>query len=224
MTDHRWKNITEGMDGAARIALALITPFLRRWRVRWGATPAEVAMSLPGDQFVPKPRWTYTHAVIVDAPSAEVWRWVAQMGYGRGGLYSYEGLENLIGCDMRNADRIVPEWQHVKIGDEFRIDSRVPPLPVALVEPERDLVMHGKPDNDSGSPNHCWGFHLLPLEGSRTRLISRARTYYTLTTANRLAWGPALMEPIGFVMERKMLLGIKQRAEANVAARPVAYA
>lgn len=223
MTDHRWKNFTEGIEGALGIALALITPFLRRWRVRWGATPAEVSMTLPGDHFVPKPRWTYTHAVTVDAPPAEVWRWVVQMGYDRGGLYSYEGLENLIGSDMHNANRIVPEWQHVEIGDPFRIDARVPPLPVALIEPEHALVMHGEPDN-TGTPNHSWGFFLLPLEGNRTRLISRARTYYALTRPNKLAWGPLLMEPIGFVMERKMLLGIKARAEANNATRPVAFA
>ena len=221
MSDNRSINFVEGVDGAARILFALITPFLRSRRVRWGATRAEVNMTLPGDRFVPKPRWTYTHAVTVDAPPAEVWRWVVQMGYGRGGLYSYQGLENMIGSDMHNADRIVPEWQHVEIGDEFRIDARVPPLPVALVDPEHALVMHGEPDN-TGTPNHCWGFYLLPLDDGRTRLISRARTYYTLTTPNKLAWGPLLMEPIGFVMERKMLLGIKARAESK--ARRVAFA
>ena len=216
-------NVMEGIDGAARIVLALITPFLRRWRVRWGATAEEVRMPLPGDHFVPRPRWTYTHAVTIGAPTAEVWRWLVQMGYGRGGLYSYEGLERLVGCLMRNADRIVPEWQKVSIGDEIRIDARVPPLPIALVEPEQALVMHGEPDN-TGTPNHSWGFYLLPLDEGRTRLISRARTYYKPTIPNKLAWGPLLMEPIGFVMERKMLLGIKHRAEANRAAHPVAYA
>lgn len=214
MSTHRWKNVIESLDGAARIGFALVTPMLRRWRVRWGATAAEVKMLLPGDHFVLKPRWTYTHAVTVHAPAAEVWRWLVQLGYGRGGLYSYQGLENLIGSDMLNVERIVPELQTLNVGDEIRIDARVPPLPVALVEPERALVLHGEPDN-TGQFNHSWGFYLLPVDDHTTRLISRARTYYAPTLPNKLAWGPLLMEPIGFVMERRMLLGIKQRAEAT---------
>jgi hypothetical protein len=221
MSDHRWKNMLESIDGAVRIAFALMTPILRRWRVRWGATVEEVNRRLPGDQYVLNPRWTYTHAVTIHAPAAEVWRWLVQMGYGRGGLYSYQGLENLVGSDMRNADAVVPEWQHLTVGDEIHIDARVPPLPVALVQPERALVMHGAADN-TGQLNHSWGFYLFPLDAQTTRLISRARTYYTPTLLNKLAWGPLLMEPIGFVMERRMLLGIKQRAEAQ--ARQVAYA
>ncbi len=216
MAESTLGNILESMDGAARILATLFTPMLRTRRLRWGATDAEVSMRLPGDDFVTKPIWSYTYAVTVHAPAAAVWRWVVQMGYGRGGLYSYQGLENLTGSDMRNADEIVPEWQHLSVGDPIRIDARVPPLTVALIEPGRALVLGGKATAPN-LPDHTWGFYLVPVDALTTRLISRSRTSYLPTTGNKLAWGPLLMEPIGFVMERKMLLGIKRRAETQLA-------
>jgi hypothetical protein len=105
------KVIGEGIEGGAFIAFALLTPFLRPWRTRWGATDAEVRKKLPGDELMPHPKWGYTHAVTIKAPVAEVWPWIVQMGQGKAGFYSYEFLENLVGCDFHNADRIIPEFQ-----------------------------------------------------------------------------------------------------------------
>ena len=219
MADYSIKDVFEGVVGAAGIAFSLLTPMLRPVRVRWGATDEEIVMKLPGDEFVPTPKWRYTHAVTIRAPVAEVWKWLVQMGYQRGGLYSYQWLESVIGCEMHNADKIIPEYQSLNVGDSIYIDSRVPPLPVALIDPLRTLVLHGKPTEDN-EVNTTWGFYLFAIDAHSTRLIARSRSDYAATTAMRLTWGPLLIEPVTFVMERKMLLGIKARAEA----RQVAYA
>ena len=178
------------MSGAACIAAALLTPFLRSWRIRWGATDAEVSRSLPGDDLVPHPKWGYTHAISVRASAADIWPWLAQMGQGRGGFYSYELLENLVGCDIHNADRIIPGLQNPKVGDSIRLHPRLPAYPVAIVELGRALVLHARADTQG------WG------------------DYRGL--ANTLGYGPYFMEPIGFAMSRKMLRGIKKRAEGAV--------
>jgi hypothetical protein len=210
-------DIVDGLIGAGAIAFTLVTPILRPRRLRWGATDEETRRILPGDELVPTPRWQYTHAVTIHAPPEQVWPWLAQIGYGRGGLYSYQGLENLIGCDIRNADRILPEFQTLRVGDSIQIDSRIPPLPIALLEPGRVLVLHGVPSAEN-PVNTSWGFYLDALDARHTRLITRSRSDYPLTPAMRFWWGPLVIEPIGFVMERKMLLGIKQRAETVIPA------
>ena len=92
------------------------------WRaryLRWGATDDELNVALPGDELVPAPDLTATRAVTVRAPAGEVWRWVAQLGQGRGGFYSYDFLENLVGCDIHSAERVVPEWQLIAVGDDL---------------------------------------------------------------------------------------------------------
>lgn len=109
-------DFVEGIEGAFLIAFALLTPFLRRWRCRWGATDEEVKRTLPGDELVPAPEWQWTHAITINAPPEQVWPWIVQMGQGRGGFYSYEALEDLVGCKIHNASRIVPEWQDLKVG------------------------------------------------------------------------------------------------------------
>ena len=88
------KDLAEGIGGALLIVFALLTPCLRGWRCKWGATDAEVKSKLPGDKLLPHPKWGFTHAVTIKAPVAEVWPWIVQIGQGRGGFYSYEFLEN----------------------------------------------------------------------------------------------------------------------------------
>ena len=209
------------------MAFALITPFLQSRRNRWGATDAELVRSLPGDQLIPKPKWMWTHAVTVNATADQVWPWLVQMGQGRGGFYSYEFLENLTGCNIHNADRIIPELQNLKIGDGIKLHPKAPPLPMTLIEPRRSLVLHAKdyaPDNQSNHParsktknafSSSWGFYLDSIDDRATRLIIRWKVSYNPTIKNRLGYGPLLVGPIGFAMDRKMLLGIKKRAEAT---------
>jgi hypothetical protein len=201
------KTIGEGIEGATFMVFAVVTPFLRPWRTRWGATDAEVKKKLPGDELMPHPKWGFTHAVTIKAPVAEVWPWIVQMGQGRAGFYSYELLENLVGCDIHNADRIIPEFQHLEVGENIKLHPKAP-VPVAIVEPNYALVLHYEADFSSN-----WMWVLEKVDERTTRLISRWCGDYSPGLKNRLSYGPCLMEPIEFNMSRKMLLGIKQRAE-----------
>ena len=218
--------ITEGIVGAFLIITALVTPFLRRSRARWGATNVEVGRSLPGDDLVSNPKGGWTHAITIRVPAAEVWPWLLQIGQGRGGFYSYELLENLVGCDIHNADRIIPEFQHLSVGDSVRLHPKMSGLPVAILEPRRALVLHATINMATGSTvelgdkmpakylNVSWMWFLEEINEKTTRLSTRWRYDYNPSFVNRLAYGPLFVEPIGSVMDRKMLLSIKQWAEA----------
>ncbi len=94
----------EGIEGALLIGANLILwPLLRSWRLGWGATDEELKWALVGDELVPQPKWSYTQAITIRASAEQAWPWLVQMGQGRGGFYSYEWLENLIGCDTPQA-------------------------------------------------------------------------------------------------------------------------
>jgi hypothetical protein len=148
----RYKAGITVMAGAAATGVLLA----RRWQLRWGATAQELAGPLPGDELIAEPDLTATRALTVRAPAARVWPWIAQLGQGRGGLYSYDFLENLIGCDIHSADRVVREWQDIKAGDEVRLHPDVA-LEVAAVDPGLSLVLRsavptGMPRRPSASP------------------------------------------------------------------------
>lgn len=184
--------------------------FVRPWHLRWGATDEEVERHYPGDDLVPDPRLDSTRAITIDAPAEDVWPWLAQIGQHRGGFYSYAWLENLVGCKMANAARIVPEWQRIERGDKMWLHPKAPPLDVLDVIPGRSIVL-----------GTIWAFHLDPVDAGRTRLIIRGRGAYTypdlkLPPLNFLYWR-GVFEPAHFIMERKMLLGIKERAEREYA-------
>lgn len=190
----------------------------RRWQVRWGATDAEVAADLPGDELMPRADRNTTRAVTIAAPPKEVWPWLVQMGQGRGGLYSYDVLENLIGCDIHSADQIVQEWQHVTVGDSFRLHPDIA-LHVVVVEPDHALVIQGGvPMGDAAPPyDFTWAFVLNELTDGTTRLVIRER--YTFTRW----WASLVVDSVSFVsfgMTRKMLHGIRARAERRRIASP----
>lgn len=211
-----WREIGEGLGGAARMGAAMLAPFRRRRRSRWGLSPALADRPYPGDQLVPEPLWGWTHGIEIAAPAAAVWPWVAQIGAGRGGFYSYQWLENLAGCEVTNADRLHPEWQ-VAVGDQLQLHPKMPGLPVVACEPGRYFVVHGAADpaaKASGKPwvAASWLFFLEDAGEGRCRLISRYRIDCSEDTGSRLAYGPTLLEPIGFAMDRRMLLGIQERA------------
>ena len=212
----------ESGEGAALIAFHLLTPFLRPYRASWGAGDDELRRALPGDELVSAPKWQYTHAITIDAPAPEVWGWLVQIGSGRGGLYSYDGLENLAGCKLHNADQIMPEFQALKPGDEISIHPKAPGMKVALVETGHYILIHND-NRKTGVASYIhttWLLYLQAVDASTTRLISRGRNDYSPEVANRLWMGPLFVEPMGFVMERKMLLGIRQRAEQHWTAQP----
>lgn len=220
----RWlRKLLDSLTGACYMAAAIVLRplFLPRLR-RWGATPDEVQRALPGDELVPHSRAGYTQAITIHAPVPEVWPWLAQIGQGRGGFYSYEMLENLVGCDIHNADRVLPQFQDLEAGDGIRLHPQIPALPVAALDPQRTLLLHssepiGPSPEDDGPAEHfatTWLFYLEELEEGTTRLISRYRLDYEPRLGNELAYR-GLVEPISTVMQRKMLLGIKERAEAR---------
>ena len=143
---------------------------MRPWYLRWGASPEECAKALPGDELVRRADLVATRAITIRARRERIWPWLAQMGQGRGGLYSYDALENLVGCDMHSADRVVPEWQDVAPGDAFRLHPDVA-LEVTAVEPDRALVIRGGvPMGDAAPPyDFTWAFVLEDVEPVRGR-------------------------------------------------------
>lgn len=200
----------EGLGAVAIAATIVSSPVTRSWYSKWGATEDEVKMTLPGDDHVPNPVLVSTRAITIQASASAVWPWLVQMGQGRGGLYSYERLENLVGCDMHNADRILPEYQHLEIGDKVRLvpEGREPYFLVSAIEPGKAIILGGD------DPPTTWAFVLEPINDDSTRLIVRWRQDYEPSVGNVIGWR-LVTDPITFVMERKLLQGIKQRVEAS---------
>jgi hypothetical protein len=213
------RDVVEGAGGAAIMLAAFLTPFFRRARNHWGLDETAASRPHPGDELIPEPDWSWTHAVEIDAPAAGVWPWVTQIGAERGGFYSYQWLENLLGCELRNAESVHPEWE-VKVGQSLVLhpSPRAPQLPITALEPGHYFVAHAPADEAARARGKAWIsgswlFLVEPLGDSRCRFISRYRAAGSDDVAARLAFGPALLEPIGFAMDRRMLLGVKERAE-----------
>lgn len=191
---------------------------VRPWHVRWGATPEEFNGTWPGDEIVPDAQTLSTRAITINATPEIVWPWLVQIGQGRGGFYSYDWLENLLGLDIHSADTILPEYQQLTIGDPISLGG--PLMKVAYIEPERALVLRGA-DPTTGEfttrqenvfSDSTWAFYLVPHDDTTTRLLIRGRGY-------AMPWGMRvanhIFEDMSFIMEQKMLRGIKQRVEAN---------
>lgn len=177
------------------------------WKNRWRATKEEIQRPMPLDEVVRKPQYVTNRAVTIQAPPEAIWPWLSQMGeLPRGGFYSYETVERLLGMKVENADRILPEFQNLRPGDVL---DRAGTMVVKAVEPGRFLVLgpQGEPDLEI-----TWALALYPIDETSTRLVSRARGWMK-PSAKTLFWR-ALLGPGQFIMERKMFLEIKRRAEA----------
>src|SRR6266545_5030148 len=189
------------------LTLALLYWFpMRRWFGRWGTTPDDLAKVMTGDQVIINPTHSATHAITIDAPPDQIWPWLVQMGYQRGGLYRYDWLDRLFGfLDRRSANRVLPEFQHLAVGDKILLGPRQE-LTVTALEASRALVL----SNKAHGIEWVWQFGLYPLDNNRTRLVSRG----TERVSTVVAWLiMPIMEPAAFIMTRRMLLGLKQRAE-----------
>ena len=203
MTADRKQLITAAAVTAGTAVLGL--PLLLQSRLlNWGATPAEVARRLPGDDLLPDAGIVSTRAVTITAPPGAIWPWLEQMGSGRGGAYTYDWIENLFGLGMHSADRILPQFQNLKVGDEIPLGSDRPMMRVEVLDPERVLTVR------SADGNWVWIFAIFPQDRT-TRLISRNRIA-TPSALTRLFY-LGVMVPGSLVMERKMLTGIRDRAE-----------
>jgi hypothetical protein len=203
----------------------LLRPFLRGWYTAWGAEPAEAAQNLPYDDLIARPRLSNTRAITIAAAPEVVWAWLVQIGQGRGGLYSYERLENLAGCQMKNANDIDPALQQLAIGELVRLGPEgYPAFPVIQVDPPRLLALFGGPEFVPGMAGlqvsqavpllWSWVFSLSPRIPAHTRLIVRSHLDYLDGFGNYMMW-KVFTDPIHFCMERQMLLGLKKRAEAG---------
>jgi hypothetical protein len=181
---------------------------VRRWMSRWGTTPSDLTRVMAGDALLVNPEYSGTMAVVVNAAPEHIWPWLVQIGYQRGGLYSYDWLDRLFGyLDRPSAMRILPEFQNLAVGDRIPV-GRGPSWPVAVLEPNRALVLDMR---NLGGFDWVWQFGLYTVDEKRTQLVSRSRVR-TRSVWARLA--TYAIEPAGFLMTRRMLLGLKQRAEA----------
>lgn len=198
---------TVTLIGAGALAAIVAYPALLRGKcLTWGASPDEVTRAIPGDDLLPAPDMFSTRAVTIDAPPEAVWPWLVQMGSGRGGAYTYDWIENLFGLNMHSANEILPEFQDLKVGDVLPLGSNGPRLRVEIFEPQRALVLR------SEDGKWVWAFALHSHDG-QTRLVSRNRIATPDASALVGLFNLMVMEPGSLVMERKMLLGIKERAE-----------
>jgi len=205
----------------ALFLLALLNAGLRHWYMNWGATDTELHRVYPGDQLAPGVLSVATRAITINAPPAQVWPWIVQIGEDRAGFYSYTWLENLVLADMHNAERINPQWQTRQVGDTVWLTSKdryhgTARTLVAMYEPGHAMVLVSPPDYEKlvkrGPPiDGAWSFILEPEGENASRLIMRTRG--RSTGLFKRAFDYFVFDPAHFIMERGMLLGIKRRAE-----------
>jgi hypothetical protein len=216
MTAHQWTRSRQGprkrllpkVVAGLTVAGAYWFP-VRRWFSRWGTTPEELAREMPGDALIPNPTEMSLQAVTVNAPPEDIWPWLVQIGYQRGGLYSYDWLDRLFGfLDRPSATRILPEFQQLAAGDKIPWGRSGTELTVGVLEPLRALALSYQVRGFIW----VWQFGLYPLDEQRTRFVTRGTERVPSTP---LWWlGMRVMEPASFIMTRRFLLGVKERAEA----------
>jgi hypothetical protein len=203
--------------GAGAVYAVLLRPRL----LTWGATPAESAGVLPGDDLV-RARWQTTRAASIAARPEDVWPWLVQMGFGRAGWYSYDRLERVIGAgdfaEGGSARSVLPQFQTLAVGDPVPL-SKDGGLTAAVVDPPHALVLRmsmnaltGAPaqDGDRVALDWTWAFVLVTVGPGSSRLLIRVRADYHPRALGLLI--PLLLEPVHLVMERAMLRGISRRA------------
>lgn len=194
------------------------TPFIGRRRLRWGTVETEAVDTLPGDDLVTDPKWSYTLGIAVDASPEAVWPWLAQIGQGRAGFYTYQTLENIAGCRITNTTEILPDHQHPAVGEDIYLHPTAPPMRIEVVDPPNALVLFGSPAGTGAADSwgmSTWQFAVQPGHDGGSRLLTRGRYDHTPDWKSRLAFGRFPIEVITFVMSRKMMLEIKRLAERD---------
>lgn len=207
---------------AAAVAMGLVFALVvRPWYLAWGTTPAERTMPLPGDEIVPNAGNQETRAISIDAPADSVWPWIAQIGQDRGGFYSFDLLENLVGCEMPTVDSLRPGRQQWAVGDKLWMypstkAGGVGYATLRVLVPGRALGFGtwyaGTPP--SGPEDGSWSFVLVPVNDSTTRLLVRGRGAPGRSLLG-VAFDRSIFEPMHFVMEKRMMIGIGQLAEGD---------
>jgi hypothetical protein len=212
-----WKRRLGWLGGLMGLFLLVLLVYLlavRPWYLQWGTKGDESTMVLPGDELLPNPAYRSTLAITINAPADKVWPWLLQLGYKRGGWYSYDVVENALGVaafvDGHTTNRIVPELQNLKVGDRINIAWETAPvyLKVAKIEPGNALILRwtveGSPDNGP-----LWNLIIKSTGPEQTRLLMRM----VLPTNADLP--TMISEPGVYAMYHKMMVGIKERVERN---------
>jgi hypothetical protein len=200
-------------DTLSAVPLWAVSPFVRPWHMRWGAAKAEVEAPMPGDDVVRRAQFNATRAITIEVPPEHVWPWIAQLGYRRGGFYTYDLVDN---AGEPSADRIIEEYQRIEVGDLIPMWHEAHGLAIAyrvdsFQTNEWMLWVHRPHENEE--PDSTWSWKLERLPGERTRLITRMKQDYRWHTPRLAMFNVILMEFGDFAMERRMLRGIKGRAE-----------
>jgi protein-S-isoprenylcysteine O-methyltransferase Ste14 len=216
-TLRRWRKALGGLALLAVFALGVFFAAVRPVILRLGASRAELAAALPGDEAVSRPRFRYTQAVMIRAPAHEVWKWLVQVGYRRAGWYNIDAVNRLAAPDyfidgLRSSVRIHPELQDLRVGDSIFL---VPALgmQVTRLEPARLLVLVGDPAHPDSENNSSWTYAISPLGEGSCRLVVRFRSSSPGDFASVLGWG--IINEIGGAMLQQpaMLAGLRRRAE-----------
>jgi hypothetical protein len=210
METNRGRRTAELARAAADVIVAAprfaTAPLIRRRHLHWGATDDEVAAPMPGDELVSQPSFDATRAITIDAPPDAVWPWIVQLGFGRAGWYSYDLFDN---AGRPSARRILPQYQQPTVGDWVPMASKVTETTafrIAGLEPNRWMLWQ--------KPHSTWAWRLVPLDGGRTRLITRLKARYAWDTSPGSALLTLILFELGdFPMMRRLLLGVKRRAE-----------
>jgi hypothetical protein len=198
----------EVLDFLHELPAFLTAPLYRSWHSRWGANPAELAEELPGDGRLLKAQFRATRAISIAAPPCAVWPWLVQVGCQRGGFYRNDLLDNLA---RPSATSVLPALQHLDIG------QRVPMSPAAIPTERTALKVHSFEINNWllwTMPDSTWVWRLTPTNGGGTRLVTRIHACYDWRRPLTALFGVLLMEFGDFAMIRRMLRGIKTRAES----------
>ncbi len=205
--------------GVLIVLVGLVYLVVLPWSAHWGATDAEVSAAMPGDELIVQPVTQVTHALTIQAPPEQVWAWLVQLGVDRGGMYSYDALENLIGLKVHSTAEIQAKWQGLAAGDFIRFtptDYFVKPGPGAYVismqAPNQLVACFGMEDQLPEPCTSTWQFALTGQPDGSTRLVVRTRTVDTPGFSGQVSRAFSL---VSFIMERKMMLGIRARAEAT---------
>jgi hypothetical protein len=214
MNDERRRFGHGVLDALSGVPLFATAPLYRHWHKQWGATDEEVHSPMPGDGIVPKASFNATRAITIDAPPGMVWPWIVQMGYRRAGFYTYAILDN---AGYESADRILEQYQPPKIGDWVPMAKKVNDITALKVKAFEinEWLLWEKPDS-------TWAWKLISLDGGRTRLICRLKQRYAWEKPGMAIMALILLEFGDFPMMRRVLKGIKVRAERMSAQLAVA--
>ncbi|MGO8786709.1 MAG: hypothetical protein ACLQVL_04910 [Terriglobia bacterium] len=194
---------------ALTVALSAYLAVYRPLQLRLGATRHEVNRAMPGDEIQPWPIFNATRAVTINANPAQVWPWLVQIGYKRAGWYGYDIVDN---ARIPSAERILPEWQHIQVGDTVPIWEGIN-FRVAAFEPNRYVVWQSASGHDS------MVLALYPVDEAHTRLVWRIHNAPYLWGSGYIV-AQLFADMTDVIAVRENLQGIKRRAEGAALGSP----